>query len=218
MSDDSLFREVDEEIRQEQFKKLWARFGRAIIGLCILVIVGVAGYQGWRYWEHKQSNEAGDAFFAAAELASAGKTDEALKQFSTISRPGFAELARLREAAALGQQGKTGDAVKIYDALAADAAIDSSLRDLARIRAAVILADTASLSELETRLKPFDVDGNPWRNIAREITAATAFRLKDYATADRLVQDILGDPSAPANLRQRAQMMAALLQPLVAPK
>lgn len=218
MSDESLFREVDEEVRQEQFKKLWARFGNAVIGLCVLVIVAVAGYQGWRYWQNKQSNEAGDAFFAAAELDSAGKTDEALKQFATISKTGFAELARLREAAALGQQGKTADALKLYDAVAADATVDGSLRDLARIRAAALLANTASLAELETRLKPFDVDGNPWRNIAREITAATAFRLKDYATADRVVQEILGDPTAAANLRQRAQMMATILQPMVGAK
>lgn len=218
MSDESLFREVDEEVRQEQFKKLWARYGNAVIGLCLAVIIGVAGYQGWRYWQQKQSEEAGDAFFAAAELAGSGKADEALKQFATISKTGFADLARLREAAALGQQGKTDDAVKIYDAVAADAAVDPSLRDLARIRAAAALANTASVADLEARLKPFDVEGNPWRNIAREMMAATAFRLKDYATADRIVQDILGDPSAPANLRQRAQMMASLLQPLVTAK
>ena len=136
MSDESLFREVDEEVRQEQFKKLWARYGNALIALCLIVIVGVAGYQGWRYWQHKQSEEAGDAFFSAAQLASAGKADEALKQFESISKTGFADLARFREATVLGQQGKTDDAVKMYDALAADGAVDGSLRDLPRIRAA----------------------------------------------------------------------------------
>lgn len=218
MSDESLFREVDEEVRQEQFKKLWARYGKVVIGLCLLVIIGVAGYQGWRYWQQKQSEEAGDAFFSAAELASSGKADEALKQYQTITKTGFADLARLRQAAALAQQGKTDDAVKLYDAVAADGAVDASLRDLARIRAAASLANTANLADLETRLKPFDVEGNPWRNIAREIIAATAFRLKDYTAADRAVQEILGDPTAPANLRQRAQMMASLLQPLVTAK
>jgi hypothetical protein len=33
LSDESLFREVDEEVRQEQFKKLWARYGKFVIGL-----------------------------------------------------------------------------------------------------------------------------------------------------------------------------------------
>lgn len=216
MSDESLYREVDEEIRQEQFKRLWARFGSLLIGLCLFVILGVGGYQGWQYWQKKQSEAAGDSYFAAAELAASGKPEEALKQFETISHAGFASLAKMREAALLASQGKAADAVRIYDAIAADAAQDATLRDLANVRAAAVLADTAGFADIEKRLKPFDAEGNPWRHIAREIMAAVQWRLKDYAGADRQVQAILGDPETPASLRQRATMMAQLLQPLVA--
>lgn len=216
MSDESLFREVDEEVRQEQFKKLWARFGSLVIGVCLLVIAGVGGFQGWHYWQNKQAQAAGDSFFSAAGLAADGKADEALQQFAAVSHPGFAGLAQLREAALLAAQGKPADAVKIYDAVAADAAADVTLRDLARVRAAAALADTASFADIEARLKPFDAEGNPWRHVAREIMAAAQWRLKDYAGADAKVQSILGDPETPAGLRQRAQMMAQLLQPLVA--
>lgn len=216
MSDESLFREVDEEVRQEQFKKLWARFGSLVIGVCLLVIGGVGGFQGWQYWQNKQAEAAGDSFFSAAELATSGKADEALKQFDAVSHPGFAGLAQLREAALLATQGKTADAVKVYDAVAADAATDITLRDLARVRAAAALADTASFADIETRLKPFDAEGNPWRHVAREIMASAQWRLKDYAGADAQVQAMLGDPETPASLRQRAQMMAQLLQPLMA--
>ena len=65
MSDESLFREVDEEVRQEQFKKLWARYGNLIMGLCLLVIAGVAGFQGWTYWKLKQAQAARVAAQAA---------------------------------------------------------------------------------------------------------------------------------------------------------
>ena len=84
MSDDSLFREVDEEVRQEQFKKLWARYGKFVIGLAILVILVVAGVEGWRYWQNKQSETAGDAFFSASKLAASGKAAEAVQQFESI--------------------------------------------------------------------------------------------------------------------------------------
>jgi hypothetical protein len=215
LSDESLFREVDEEVRQEQFKKLWARYGSLVIGVCLLVIVGVGGWQGWQYWQKKQAEAAGDSFFAASELVSAGKPDEALKQFEGVSHSGFAALAQMREATLLVSQGKTADGVKIYDAVAATGNVDNALRDLARIRAASALADSASFADIEARLKPFDVDGNPWRHIAREIMASVQWRLKDYAGADKQVQAMLGDPETPASLRQRAQMMAQLLQPLV---
>jgi hypothetical protein len=218
LSDESLFREVDEEVRQEQFKKLWARYGSLVIGVCLLVILGVGGYQGWQYWQKKQAEAAGDGFFSAAELAAAGKTEEAAKQFDAISHPGFTGLAQLREAALLATQGKAADAAKIYDAVAADNTVDATLRDLARIRAAAALADTAAIADIEARLKPFVSEGNPWRHVAREIMATVHWRLKDYAGADSQVQAMLGDPETPPSLRQRAGMMAQLLQPMVAAK
>ncbi|MFO1133117.1 MAG: tetratricopeptide repeat protein [Hyphomicrobiales bacterium] len=215
MSDESLFREVDEEVRQEQFKKLWARYGNAVIGLCVLVIIGVAGMEGWRYFQLKQSETAGDSFFSAVQLAEGGKAAEAVKQFEAIDKTGFATLGRLRAAAELVTEGKVEDAVKIYDAVAADTANDQTLRDLARVRAAAALSGTAGFADIEARLKDFNVDGNPWRHMAREIMAAVQFRLKDYAGADKQVQSILADSDTPPQLRQRAAMMADLLQPMV---
>jgi hypothetical protein len=216
LSDESLFREVDEEVRQEQFKKLWARYGSLVIGVCLVVIVGVGGWQGWKYWQTKQAEAAGDSFFAATELVTAGKADEALKQFDSVTHAGFAPLAQLREAGLLASQGKAAEAAALYDAVAANAAADPTLRDLARIRAAAALADSASFADIEARLKPFDAEGNPWRHVAREMMASVQWRLKDYAGADKQVQAMLGDPETPPSLRQRAQMMAQLLQPLMA--
>jgi len=87
LSDESLFREVDEEVRQEQFKKLWARYGKFVIGLAVLVIIGVAGMEGWRYFQMKQSEQAGDSFFAATDLAAAGKAAERSRTSRPSTRP-----------------------------------------------------------------------------------------------------------------------------------
>lgn len=215
MSDESLFREVDEEVRQEQFKKFWARYGNAIIGVAVLVVVGVAGMEGWKFWQLKQSEAAGDSFFAATELAAAGKAADAVKDFEAIDKTGFADLGRLRAAAQLAAEGKADEAVKLYDALAADTKVDATLRDLSRIRAAAVLADGAAFADVESRLKDFTAADSPWRHMAREILAAAQFRLKDYVGADKQVQAILADPATPPQLRQRAQTMAQLLQPMV---
>ena len=215
MSDESLFREVDEEVRQEQFKKLWARYGNAVIGLCVVVIIGVAGFEGWKYWQLKQSEAAGASFFSAAQLATSGKADEAIKQFEAIDKTGFADLGRLRAAAQLVVDGKAAEAVKLYDAIAADAKVDQTLRDLARIRAAAALADTAAFADIEARLKDFATPDSPWRHIARELMASVQFRLKDYKGADAQVQAILADPATPPPLRQRAQTIAQIVQPMV---
>jgi hypothetical protein len=215
VSDDSLFREVDEEVRQEQFKKLWERYGNVVVGLCVAVVVGVAGFKGWQAWQLRQAEMSGQRYFAMATLAGKQKYDDALKLIPTIDQAGYGALAKFREAGILIAQGKSQEAVTRFDAMAADAALDPALRDLARIRAGYALADTASPAELAARVASFDAAGNPWRHAAREIELAATWKAKDYANADRLVKTILADPETPQGLRQRATMLSDLLQPLL---
>lgn len=216
MSDESLFREVDEEVRQEQFKKLWDRYGNLVIALCVLVVAAVAGYKGWQYWQARQAEAAALTFFQAAELAEAGKPDDALKQFESIGHQGYGVLAKLREANLLASQGKADDAVKIYDAVAADGSADTALRDLARIRAGYVLAETLKPDELAKRVGGFDQPNNPWRHAAREIIGISAWRTGDLALASKTMNAILADADTPGSLRQRAQTLNQLLIPQLA--
>ncbi len=41
-NDDSFIREVNEELRSDQMKGVWRRFGRYIIVVAILIVVGTA--------------------------------------------------------------------------------------------------------------------------------------------------------------------------------
>ena len=42
-----IFQEVDEEVRREQLKKLWDRYGNLLIAGCILIVAAVAGWRGY---------------------------------------------------------------------------------------------------------------------------------------------------------------------------
>ena len=48
MSD--IFDEVDEEVRREQFKKLWERYGNLFVALAVLIVAAVGGWRGCEYW------------------------------------------------------------------------------------------------------------------------------------------------------------------------
>ncbi len=218
MSDESLFREVDEEVRQEQFKKLWERYGNIVVALAFVVVAAVGGWKFWQYWQVTQSEAAAETYFAAVRLATSGKTDEALARFATVDHEGFGQVSRMRQANLLAKQGKGDEAVKLYDSIAADASADPTLRDAARIRAGYVLADTLKPDELLARVGMFDKEENPWRHAAREIMAIAAWRTADYALADRYVNAIIGDPEAVGSIRQRAQTLAQLITPQLGQK
>ena len=218
MSDESLFREVDEEVRQEQLKKLWYRYGNYIVALCVGVVIAVAAVKGWQYWQVKQSHAAAATFGNALSLISEGKRAEADTALKGITHPGFAHIATLRRAANLAVEGKTDEAVALYDEVGADAGADPSIRDLARIRAGYLLADKLGPAELIGRLGTLDNDGNQWRGAAREIIALAAYRTGDYAMADRYANAIVADLDVPQSLRQRAKVILDIVAPLLSAK
>ena len=145
MSD--IFQEVDEEVRREQLKKLWDRYGNLRRRGAHSRGRGGRGWRGYEWWEAKKAAEAGAAFEAASTLAEAGKRSEAEAAFAKIAADGtssYRHLARLREAAELAQTDpKAG--VAAYDKIAADGAVGPVLQDLAALRAGALLIDAELL-------------------------------------------------------------------------
>lgn len=213
MTDESLIREVDEEVRADEYKKIWDRYGSVFTGLAVAVVLGVAAFQGWQYYQQTQSEGAGVVYAAALKQAKDGKFDDALSALKAVNHAGYGQLARLEEAAVLAEKGDAEKAVAAYDAIAADASFDPLLADLARIRAAYLLVDTAKPADLEARVSKFDKDGDIWRNQAREVIGLAAWRTGDLVTADRYMNLIISDTEAAPGIRYRAQVVVQLIAP-----
>jgi hypothetical protein len=214
MSDSEFFREVDEAVRHEHYKRLWDRYGIfAIIGAC-LIIAGVAGYKGWIYWRDKQAGDAGAQFTEALTLAKTGdaaKAREAFRQLAENGPSGYRVLARFQLAAAEAKAGETDKAVASYDALSNDAAVDDILKGYATIQAATLKLANADYAEMERRLKSLAEGKSPWRFSARELLGLSAYKLDNMPEADKQFTALAGDESTPSNMRERADMMLALI-------
>jgi hypothetical protein len=213
LSDDSLYREVDEEVRQEEYKKLWDRYGNYVIAICVALVAVVAGVKGYQHYQIRQSEAASVAYLEGMRLAGENKFDEALRTFAAVKHPGYAQLARLQEAGIHSAAGRTKEAVAAYDAIIADPSVDPALRDAAAIRAGYLLVDTAKPDELLSRLGKFDNESQVWRNQAREIFGLAAYRVQDWSMADRYMNAIFADKDAPPEMKTRVQAMIQLITP-----
>ena len=210
MSD--IFQEVDEEVRREQLKKLWDRYGHYAVAAAIVVVLGVAAWRGYGWWEAKKAAEAGAAFETAATLAEAGKRSEAEAAFGKIATDGtsgYRHLARMREAAELAQTDPKV-AIAAYDKIAADGAVGPVLQDLAALRAGALFIDAGSLAEARQRLEPLAANDRTFRYTARELLVLAAWRAGDSAAAKRWSDMVLTDAQTPAGTRQRVEMLMAL--------
>jgi len=215
MSDDSFFREVNEEMRQDQARKLWDRFGPAAIALAVAIVLGTAAYVGYDYWSTSRANQSGDAFSQALTLANEGKHDEALGALQQLESDGYGAyplLARLRSATVLADKGDFAGAVAEFDAVAADTSIPASISDMARLRAALILVDHGVYTDVSARAEALAVETNTLRHAAREALGLSAWKEGKTADALKLFDQIASDDGAPRNTRERATLMAELIR------
>ncbi|HKT20002.1 MAG TPA: tetratricopeptide repeat protein [Stellaceae bacterium] len=214
MSD--IFREIDEELRRENIRQLWSRFGKYIIGLAVLAVVATAGVMGWRQYQLHQRQAQGVNYVAALELARQGKNAEAGAAFAQLAKSasgGLAALAQLEAGAAKVQAGDTAGAIAAYDQLAADGSADPVFRDIATLLAARYSLDKGDPHAVIAQLEPLTNASNPWHGLAIELRAVAELKAGDTAKARADFEALTKDSTAPSGVRQRALEMQAALAP-----
>jgi hypothetical protein len=208
-----IFREVDEDLRNDNFLRLWKRYGNYVIGLAILIVVGTAGYTFWQRQVESHRLQRGQEFLAASEKVGPGDNKEALAAFASIGTTddGYGTLARLRLATLKARGGDEAGAVSIYDGIAADGSISRPFRDLATILSVQHSLDSGDPAALAARLGPLTADGNPWHFSALELSGLLARRTGDSKKATEIFTKLSDDHGAPPALRARAaEVLAAL--------
>jgi hypothetical protein len=211
-----LFDEVDEDVRRDQLKKVWEQYSIFIIAGAFLIVAAVGGWRGYQYLEAKKAAEAGAAFEKAVELSEQNKHAEAEAAFSELAAKapaGYRMLARLRAAAEIASRDPQA-AAKKYDDIAADTSVGAPERDLAKVRAAGLLVDSASYPSMLARLETATAPDATFRHTARELLALSAWRANDTAAARQWLDMIANDGETPSGLRSRAEALAALLPPV----
>jgi hypothetical protein len=209
-NDDSFIREVNEELRSDQLKFVWRRFGRIILGAAVLVVLGTAAYSGYRYWASAQAGNTGDKFLAALALADQNKADDALAALAAIEKDGhgsYPRLARMRAATLQAQKGDTATAIAAFTAIGKEAGIPAVIQDAARLRAAFLLVENGTYDQVSAEAEELAVPANAFRHSAREVLGLAAYKAGDFSKARQWFQAITDDPETPRNVANRAQMM-----------
>lgn len=214
MANDTLIREVDEELRRDRVRKLWRQTGPYVIGGAVLVVLVVAGYEGWNWWQKTQSAKSSDQFYAASVVADGKDAAAAKKALDDLIAQGsgaYPMLAQFREAALLAQNGKTDDAVAAYDALSTSIA-NTHLRELALVLAADLLIDKGDVAAVEQRVGGLMTPASPMRDSAREAMALTQYKAGKLDDAMANFQAILDDPQSSRDMQGAVQIYLAQLQ------
>lgn len=207
---DSLYREVEEELRRERMAKLWDKYGVYVVGLVAVVVLGIGGYQIWHGRQQTLAAEGGALYDSAARLSAEGKPDEALKAYETLAEGGhrgYATLSVLQSAGADLKAGKQDEALAQFEKVAKDSTADPLLKNFATLQAAGLRLGKADLPEMQNRLNDLAADGSAWRFSARELLGMAAYKAGDITVATKEFDRILSDPLAPQGVSARVRVL-----------
>ena len=208
-----IFREVDEEVRQDQYLDLWKKYGPYAIAGAAAVVVLTAGFMGWQEYQRSQREAESVHYTAALQLWRIGDANAAAEAFGDLgasTSSGYGVLAQLQQAGAVADS-NPAVAVDLYDRVAADSSVPAVFRSLASLRAAMLLIDTAAPNDLYPRFESLLADDNPWRFIAREMRALVDLQAGKVDEARAAYKTLVDDDEAPQGIRGRAAEMLAVL-------
>lgn len=199
--------EIEEQLRSDRYRQFFRKAWPWAVGVALAALVVALAAWGYQSWRAHEDARASESYAAAIDALSKGDANKAFTQFGeaaeTPSR-GYKSLALMQQAGIRQKQGKTEEAVELLDK-AAQAAPNFVIGDMARLKSAFALMDTAPFPALQERLTPL-IDGKrPYAAAAREALAMAklkAGKLQD-ARADFQVLQLL--PDATQGQRQRAQ-------------
>ena len=212
--EDSFIREINEELKNENIKKLWDKYGLHLIVALVVVLTLAVSFETFRNWRIKRFEDASNTYAYALALQSMDRLDESINVLQKLQQGTsgiYADIAQMQIANIRLEEGKIEEASALLQKMTKDEKITPQIRDIAAIKLASYKLDGAPAEEVRALLQPLMQDDNSWKNVAKEIAAMLAVREKDMKDARRLYSEISADPQASESIRSRAQDMLSVL-------
>lgn len=206
-------REVDEAVRQDEVGDFAKKYGWP---LGIAFVVALAAFGGFLLWQDRSEGalEAqSEAMVQAIDELEAGNPDIADAELAELAEGegGVAAMAAMLRAGIALEDGRTDDAVALYDGISANDDLPSELRDIATIRSVSVRFDDMDPREVIDRVGPLAVPDNPYFGSAGELVAHAYLQQDRTDEAGALLVELARNEDVPASIRDRTQRLAGVL-------
>ena len=181
---DSLFNEVDADVRAERITQLWMRHRMHLLLIVIALIVGTAANVLWQNYQEKRGGELFQRFTDAQTLYDQGKQADAAVAFGAITEHAHGDiltLAEIWEARALAASGDKAKAITVLTHAVQDST--GLWSDLACLR--LVSLDSEATTCLANK------KDSPLANQRHEWQAANAWAAGRHAEAITLLEQLL---------------------------
>ena len=212
--DNILLREIDDAVRQDQYSDFAKTYGRPLLALLVVGMLGFGGYLFWESREEATFEAHSEQLVSALDQAQAGNFDSADKTAAALvadNGGNAAVLAQMLQAGVAMEQGDPDKAAELFATVSADEDAPEILRNMATIRGMTATFDSRDPQEVIDAVQPLAVPGEPFFGSAAELVAMAYLEQDKRDEAGALFGEIAKAEDVPETLRARSRQMAGLL-------
>jgi hypothetical protein len=208
--------EIQNDVRREQYQKIWKRYGRQVSLAVALLLLGVGGYQAYSAYQLKQNHRASELFAKADQLLGEQKRQEAMDILSQLSHDSsagaFAALAAMREGTLQVDGGDVDKAIERLVALGKDQSVEPSLRELAHLVAAYYALSQNDQDDVEKDALAYAGSRDSvYPGLWREWLAMAAYKEGRMGDARNILSELAVDAEVAPGIKERAAQLASIL-------
>ena len=208
---DEFIREVDEDIRQRQINDLWKKYGKFVIGIAVGVVAIVAGRAIYTsVIESKYSEQA--SLYSQAISMNDAEISSALDPLLNSDVEAYEILATFKKAEISISNDDRAGAITILDQFVTSSSVAQVYKDMARIQAALLELDTASVDQILSRLSLILNSDSKYQYFAAEIMALSELRAGDSGAAKSRLEALINDENASGSIKTRAEQYLSVIE------
>jgi len=203
---DAFIQEVDDEVKSDNFKELWNKYGVFVIAIVVIAVSAAVSFDRLKAWQLARDQQITENYMTAAQ----GQEDKdntlaALQQIVDKNQGIFSDFARLQIANIKLEQNKTEEALADLLTIANDKQVNSEVKNVALIKYATYKVDTMPKEEFAVLMQPFSDTNNSWYPLAQELLAMSAIANGDIQSAKKIYESILNIKDLPEGFKTKVQ-------------
>ncbi|MDR1488861.1 MAG: tetratricopeptide repeat protein [Holosporales bacterium] len=211
---DSFAESIEEEIRAENLKIFWKKYGSTIVGIIIAIVILAGVHNMWQKKQNEELEAISSKFVVAQNMIMQNKQSEALSALKEISRAGkkeYAFLAKFEHAALLQEEAdKKVEVIEIYKTISEDTKVSEVFRNLAYIYYVNAFLDTSADKDLEEMVKNLVSDKfqkGEWHILAKESLAYCYIKMGKKDLAKNTLEALAKTEGIPNNIAERCRII-----------
>ena len=210
MSD--VLRQIDEDLRKDRLIKLWKKYGVYLIVLMVLGLILITGIQINKSYKISQNEKIVERYIETENIINDKEKLENLSQLSNEKNEYIRNLSKLKSANLLIKNNKIEQGLMELEQIILSNSYDILTQDLALYYYLIFQLDKKKINNPEITLSPQRIEKSPLKYMFKEMIALKNLLDNDTNEAEIIINEILIDPNAPADILSRVEKYLQIIK------